>query len=310
MRIGIDLGGTNIAVGLVNDNMEIVRRDKRKTLADRGTAAIVKDMAELCLSLCESEGMKLSDVKSVGIGSPGSIDTKNGIVVFAANLGFRYTKLAGLLSEQIGVPVLLGNDANVAALGEFYAGAGKNYESMIMVTLGTGVGGGIIFNGKIFEGFNGMAGEVGHMATHSGGWKCTCGRTGCWEAYASATGLIRMTKESMDEHPESSMHTVTGGTVNGRTAFLSGRAGDAAGLEVIDRYLNAVACGAANLINLFQPEALCIGGGISGEGDYIIERLNPMILAESFDVGENRCQLCLATLGNDAGIIGAALLGL
>jgi glucokinase len=318
MRIGIDLGGTNIAAGLIDGTFAIIAKDSVKT--PDGADAIAGAMDALARSLCKNAGIPLEELESAGIGSPGAIDSAAGVVVYSNNLGFRGVPLASMLSKKLGVPVKIGNDANAAALGEAKAGAGRPagvnggygtmVDSMVMVTLGTGVGGGIIIGGKIYDGFNGMAGEVGHTVIVKDGEGCTCGRKGCWEAYASATGLIRMTKAAMARHPDSIMHEITRekGKVSGRTAFLAARRGDAAGEEVVGEYLSFAASGIANLINLFQPAVLCIGGGISNEGPYIIDRLLPLLEPECYDVGERKTVLRLAELGNDAGVIGAALL--
>ncbi|MCL2003745.1 MAG: ROK family protein [Oscillospiraceae bacterium] len=306
MRIGIDLGGTNIAAGLVDVSCAIIAKDSVRTPA--GADAIVSAMADLTRSLCQKAGVET--IESAGVGSPGSIDASAGVVVFSNNLHFRNVPLADMLSERLGVLVKIGNDANAAALGEARAGAAKGRESMILVTLGTGVGGGIIIGGEIYDGFNGMAGEVGHTVIVKDGALCTCGRKGCWEAYTSATGLIRMTKEAMERAPDSLMHKITRdmGKVSGRTAFAAERRGDAAAGAVVSAYLSYTACGLANLINLFQPAVLCLGGGIANEGQTLIERLEPLLEPECFDVGERKTVLRLAELGNDAGIIGAALL--
>lgn len=312
MRIGIDLGGTNIAAGLVDDSYNIVLKNSVKTPG--GADAIAGAMDGLARSLCQQAGVALTEIKSAGIGSPGSIDAKAGVVVYSNNLHFDNVPLASLLSEKLGIPVRLGNDANAAALGEFHAGAGRGTEavsSMILITLGTGVGGGIILGGKIYDGSNGIAGEVGHMVVVKGGAACTCGRLGCWEAYASATGLIRMTKEAIGLHPDSLMNGIAqdNGKVSGRTAFLAAARGDRAGGDVVTEYLSYVAAGTANLINLFQPAVLCYGGGVANEGQAIIDALLPMIDAELYGGGGNPpTRICLAELGNDAGIIGAALL--
>lgn len=308
MRIGIDLGGTNIAAGIVDKDMNITVRGSVKT--PRGAETIVAEMEVLVRSLAEQAGIRFQDIDSVGIGSPGAIDQRAGVVVYSNNLDFRHVPLAAMLAEKTGCPVRIGNDANVAALGEFHAGAGRDYESMILITLGTGVGGGIIIDGKIYDGFNGMGGEVGHAVIVKDGEPCTCGRKGCWEAYASATGLVRITKAAIERHPESMMKAIAeeAGKVSGRTAFLAARKGDAAGDAVVEEYLSYVACGAANLINLFQPEVLCIGGGVSGEGPYLTDRIQPLLVPELYDVGDRKTRLCLAQLGNDAGIVGAAML--
>jgi glucokinase len=310
MRIGIDLGGTNIAAGLVDENCAIVIKDSVKTPG--GAEAVTEAMDGLARLLCGRAGVKTEEIESAGIGSPGSIDSSAGVVVYSNNLAFDNVPLVSMLEKKLGIPVRIGNDANAAALGEAYAGAGRQAgASMMMITLGTGVGGGIILDGKIYEGSNGIAGEVGHMVIIKDGALCTCGRKGCWEAYASATGLIRLTKEAMERDAGSVMHDITRekGRISGRTAFLAARQGDKSGDAVVEEYLSFVASGMVNLINLFQPAVMCVGGGIANEGEFIIDRLLPLIDAELYGGGgDPRTKICLAQLGNDAGIIGAALL--
>jgi glucokinase len=311
MRIGIDLGGTNIAAGLVDGSFAIIAKESVKT--PKGADAVAAAMDELARSLCGKSGVDLSAVESAGIGSPGSIDSGAGMVVFSNNLDFHNVPLASMLEGKLGIPVRIGNDANAAALGEAHAGAGRliNGGSMLMITLGTGVGGGLILDGKIYDGANGIACEVGHMVIVRDGEPCTCGRNGCWESYASATGLIRLTKAAMERHPESLMHGISRekGKISGRTAFLAAKQGDKAGDGVVGEYLSYAACGLANLINLFQPAVVCVGGGISNEGQAMIDRLIPLVDPELYSGGgDPKARICLAELGNDAGIIGAALL--
>ena len=316
-RIGIDLGGTNIAAGLVNEKYEILAQESTPTKAGRPGEEIVSDMAALCLRLCEKAGVSEAEVESLGIASPGVVDDKLGEVIVAYNLGFFHFPIIPLLKEKLNISTMhIANDANAAAWGEAIAGAGKGSSSSIMVTLGTGVGGGIILDNKLLTGFNEGAGELGHMVIQAGGRPCTCGRHGCWETYSSATGLIRMTKEKMEACEKEGRKTLMAdiaaerGKVNGRTAFDAKRRGDAAADEVIDEYINYLACGIANLINAFQPEVISIGGGISNEGQYLIDLLTPIVRREAFGSGQiPETELRIAQLRNNAGIIGAALLG-
>jgi glucokinase len=223
-----------------------------------------------------------------------------------------------LLRERLGdVPVFVDNDANAAALGEAVAGAAKGASSSVMITLGTGVGGGIIIDNKVYSGFNGAGGELGHIVIVKDGEQCSCGRRGCWEAYSSATALIRMTQQKLDECAASGRKTAMAdlvakkGRVTGRTAFDSMRMGDEAAKEVVDSYLGYLACGLTNMINIFQPEILSIGGGVSGEGQSLIDALLPTIRKECYGGGTVKpTEIRIAQLGNDAGIIGAAVLGL
>lgn len=317
-RIGIDLGGTNIAVGIVNEKFEIVAQDSTPTLVGRPSEQIVDDIAMLCKRLCETLGIKDSDVDSLGIASPGIVDDETGNVIYANNLGFRHFPILPMLRERLAIKEMhIENDANAAAWGEAVAGAAKGSKSSVMITLGTGVGGGIIDSGKVFKGFNSAAGELGHIVIEVDGRPCTCGRRGCWEAYSSATGLINMTKEKLAECEASGRATsmteqvVQKGKVNGRTAFDGLRAGDEAAKEVVDTYIKYLASGIASMINIFQPEVLSIGGGISNEGQYLLDLLIPEVRKQTYGNGlVPSTDIRIAQLRNDAGIIGAAVLGL
>lgn len=312
-NIGIDLGGTNIAAGLVDENHRIIRKETCDTKADRHADEIVKDMAALCEKLCEDEGIAVSEIGTVGIATPGTANRDTGVVIYANNLPFRDYPISEKLSALFPVNnVMIANDADAAALGEAVAGAGKGEKDFIMITLGTGVGGGIIIENKLYSGFNFAGGELGHMVIVHGGRPCTCGRKGCWEAYSSATGLINMTKEKMLECRDSAMWTEVGGDiekVNGCTSFDCMRKGDAAAKEVVDMYLEYLATGTANIINIFQPSVLAFGGGISNERENLLTPLRALIDRETYGSNnENKTQLKIAELRNDAGIIGAAAL--
>lgn len=314
--LGVDLGGTNIAIGLVDENLNIVLKDKVPTLASRPTGEIMDDMAALCRSLVERAGVSFDEVEAAGIAAPGSVDPENGIVRYSNNIEMMDYPMADELKKRIPIKkVFLENDANAAALAEAKAGAGKGYSDLIMITLGTGVGGGIVIGGKLYSGFNYCGAELGHTVIEFGGRPCTCGRRGCFEAYSSATGLINMTKEKMTEKTDSLMWKLTDGNINkvsGRTAFQAARKGDTAGAEVVDMYTKYLACGLANMINIFQPEVLCIGGGVCGEGDYLLKPLVELVRKEEYgsENQTNFSKIKMAELGNDAGIIGAAALGL
>ena len=316
-RIGIDLGGTNIAAGLVNEKFEIIAKESTPTLVGRPSEEIVADIAMLCKNLCTAAGISQADVTSVGIASPGIVDDESGMVIYANNLGFRHFPIIPLLREQLEIKEFhIENDANAAAWGEAIAGAAKGSKSSVMITLGTGVGGGIIADGKVFKGFNSAAGELGHIVIEVDGVACSCGRKGCWEAYSSATGLIRMTREKLEECAAQGRVTKmtelveAKGKINGRTAFDGKRLGDEAACEVVDQYIKYLASGLASMINIFQPEVLSIGGGISNEKDNLLKPLIPLVQAETCGAGVDKCpEIRIATLGNEAGIIGAALLG-
>ncbi len=318
-RIGIDLGGTNIAAGIVNEQYKIIAKDSVPTLSERPGEEIAADIAALCKKLCTDSGIAEADVASVGIASPGIVDDETGEIIYANNLsGFRHFPLVPTLKKLLTVPEIhIENDANAAAWGEAVAGAAKGSKSSVMITLGTGVGGGIIDHGKVFKGFNSAAGELGHIVIAVDGRPCSCGRRGCWEAYSSATGLINMTREKLEECEKTGRKTVmtelvaAAGKVNGRTAFDGMRKGDAAAKEVVDEYIKYLASGLASMINIFQPEVLSIGGGISNEGQTLLDLVEPLVRKEQYGTGLiPNPTLRIATLRNDAGIIGAAVLGL
>ena len=308
--IGIDLGGTNIAAGLVSEEKKLIAKKSIPTLPQRGADEIIRDMAQLALSLLSENGLTESDAAAIGIGAPGTVDRENGVIVYCNNLPFYHTGLREAFAAYTRIPVFCANDADAAALGEIHAGAAAGCSSAVMITLGTGVGGGIIIDRHIVSGFNGAGGELGHMVIVHGGVPCSCGRRGCWEAYSSATGLIRMTKEAMEKHPDSTLWTLapTLEAVDGKTAFDAMRAGDAAAKKVVDEYASLLAAGLVNVINIFQPEVLLLGGGIANQGQLLIDLLMPHIIRERYSRDVPQTQIRPAVLGNDAGIIGAAML--
>lgn len=314
MYVGIDLGGTGIKAGLVDDNYKILHTASVPTGAQRHYSEIIKDMAQLAIRVTKEAGFDIKkDVKSVGIGSPGTCDSKNGILVYANNLNFENVPMREEMNKYIDLPIYIGNDANVAALGEFMVLNDKNVEHMVAITLGTGVGGGVIVGKKIYDGFNGAAAEIGHFQVQMyGGEPCTCGRTGCWEAYGSVTALIRETKRAIETNPDCDMAkdaAENGGHINGKTAFDWAKKGDAVALQVVDGYIHAVAEGLVSVINIFQPEVLVIGGAISKEGDYLLNPIKAIIEKARYSRNIPQADIRIAKLGNDAGIVGAALLG-
>lgn len=309
--IGIDLGGTNIVAGVVNEKYEIIAKAKTPTNRPRPVEDICADMARVALEAVALAGLTIDDIQSVGVGSPGTVNSDTGVIEYANNLDFNDAPVASLIRKVIDKPVYCENDANAAAYGEFVAGSAKGANNAVCITLGTGVGGGIIIDGKIYSGFNFAGAELGHMVVEVDGPKCTCGRHGCFEVYSSATGLIRMTKEAMDANPDSKMHEMMGDHVSGRLAFNAMRAGDDAAKSVVDKYIKYLAAGIANTINIFQPEILCIGGGVCNEGDALLIPLKEAVDKEIYTRnGAKKTEIVIASLGNDAGIIGAAFLGL
>lgn len=312
MYIGIDLGGTNIAVGIVDKKGNILHKDSVSTRASRHYSEIIRDMAELSLKIVADAKVHIEDIESVGIGSPGTPDNDRGLLVYSNNINFYNAPIRQEMQRYINLPVYIDNDANCAALAEAIAGGAKDVNDSITITLGTGIGSGIIINKKIYSGFNFAGGELGHTVIQINGEPCTCGRKGCWESYASATALIRQTKEAAKENPESLLYKMINGDmdkVGGKTAFDAAKAGDPIGQKVVDNYISYLAIGITNVINIFQPEVLLIGGGICKEGDYLLNPLREQVAREVYSRDVAQTQIKTAQLGNDAGIIGAAMLG-
>ena len=309
--IGIDLGGTNIAVGIVNKNGDITAKKSVKTGAQRPFTEIIKDMAECALSLMKDNHIPLDEIEKIGIATPGTINTEKGVLVYANNFkDGENVPMADLLRKYIDKPVYLGNDANVAALGEVISGAAKGAKNAVMITLGTGVGGGIVINGEIYEGNYSAGGELGHIMLIQDGQQCSCGRKGCWEAYASATALIRQTRHAMIDNPDSLMNVIsTLDNVDGKTAFDAAKKGDKAAQKVVDDYIRYIAEGLVDITNIFRPEIIIIGGGICHEGEYILTPIREYLGKYAYAGSRLPEQkITTAALGNDAGIIGAAFL--
>jgi len=308
--LGIDLGGTNVAAGVVSENGQIIARGGCPT--PRGEEAVCDAIAEASRQALEGAHCDVEDLASIGIGSPGVIDPERGVVVYWSNLDFKDVPLAALVQQRLGRAVLMENDANTAALGEYAAGAGRGASSMVAITLGTGIGGGAVLGGKLYTGFNYAGLEVGHMVVDaSAGAVCTCGRRGCFEVLASATALVRQTRHAMEEHPESLLWKLAPSLdkVEGKIVFQALAQGDATAQNLVDKYVQYLGCGVTNLVNIFQPEVLCIGGGISLAGDTLLSPLRALVNQEEYTRNSpRRTRLALAQLGNDAGIIGAALL--
>ena len=312
--IGIDLGGTNIAFGIVDESFKIVKKGSTPTLVNRDPELIIADMGKLCLELLAETGIGLEEVVCAGIAAPGSVNPRTGIIEYANNLPFLRFPIADTLRKYLPVrEVYLENDANAAALGEAVGGAAKGKRLSVMITLGTGVGGGVIIDGKIYSGFNYAGAELGHTVIEYNGRQCSCGRKGCFEAYASATALVSMTKEKLAACKDTLMWEMCGNDINkadARIAFAAMKKGDRAGKEVVDMYISYLACGITNMINIFQPEVLLIGGGVCNEKDYLLKPLTEIVNADQYTRNQAvKTEIKIAALGNDAGIVGAAALG-
>lgn len=309
--IGIDLGGTNIAGGLVDESHVIVTKKSVKTRAPRPVEEIAADICTLCRDLCRQGGITMDEVSFVGVASPGII--RKDTVEVASNLGFKKAPLGRLISEELQKPTFLQNDANIAAYAEAMLGSGKDYNSVILVTLGTGVGGGIILNQKIYDGFNGAGAEIGHIIIEAGGVPCGCGNNGCFEAYCSASALIRETKKAMKKDRYSLMWSLVNNDIertSGKTAFDAMRKGDETATLVVNGFIHYLAVGITSIIALLQPELVAIGGGLSKEGDYILKPLLKELDAMSLLKNDPMTtKVTMAQFENDAGILGASLLG-
>lgn len=309
--LGIDIGGTNIACGIVNDNCEIIARSKVKTNAPRPYGEILADIIRGAKLACEEAGISPSELDSVGIGCPGTCNQDTGAVEYSNNLGFVNVPLRPDVEKALGVKTFLGNDADAAAYGEYCAGAAKGAENAVVITLGTGVGSGIIIGGKIYSGSNFAGGEIGHTVISVDGRPCTCGRKGCFEAYSSATGLVNITRDYAEKYPASLMAKVIkqDGRISARTAYAAMKQGDEAGRIVTDEYVKYLAVGIANVINIFQPDVLCIGGGVCNEGDTLLVPLKNAVKEQVYSKNSAKnTEIVICSLGNDAGIIGAAML--
>ena len=316
--VGIDLGGTNIAVGLCDENLTIIDKASVPTLPNRDGCEIVEDMARLTAEIVKRNGLTLEDITGVGIVAPGSTDTELGVVEYANNLPFRDFPLVEIFKKHLPVKkVAVANDADAAALGEALAGAAKGAKSLVMITIGTGIGGGVIINGKILDsGVNSAVAELGHTVIHIGGRQCSCGRRGCWEAYSSATALTDMTREKMTELELKGIPSLlfdeakSEGRVSAKTAFAAMKRGDKHAAKLVDDYIYYLAAGITNVINIFQPEILSIGGGVCNEREYLTRPLIEIVEREQYARDSKRkTKIVTATLGNDAGIVGAAGLG-
>ena len=310
-NIGIDLGGTSIKVGVVDENGKILLKNSKPTGVERGHEAVIHDMAQLTIETINESGIPMDEIESIGIGIPGIFDIKRNIVPFCTNLFWHEVPLVQLMKKEIDKPIYVGNDASVAGLGETFCGSIQGVQDSVFVTLGTGVGGGVVLGGKLFTGAHGVGTEIGHMIIALDGEMCTCGNAGCWERYASATALIRMGTEAMRLYPDCLISTradMKEEHVDAKLVIDCAREGDVIAKRVFDEYVRCLCVGFVNIINTFDPEVILLGGGVSNAGQILIdairEQLPPMVFCKKMPYA----RIELATLGSDAGIIGAAML--
>ena len=310
--IGLDVGGTTFKAGVVTEDGRIVHKDAMPTGIERPYQEIIADMAALCKKVAADAGIEMSEIKSIGVGVPGLFDNKTGMIPLCTNLGWHDIPFVAEMKKHLDTPVYGDNDATVAGLAESVAGVSAGIKDSVFLTLGTGVGGGIIIDGKPYSGAHGCGSEIGHMMIKMGGEKCTCGNYGCFERYASATAIIREARKAVAEHPESSMMAACGGDpekLNAKIVIDAARAGDEAAKAVFGGYVQALAVGIINIINMLDPEVIVLGGGVSAAGEFLLnavrEAVKPMVFFKTMPYA----RIELAQLGNDAGIIGAAMLG-
>ena len=310
--VGIDLGGTNIKAGVVDSDGNLLNKLSIKTHAERDEKEIIHDMGKLAVDVIKDLGKEISDIEAIGIGSPGTPDNEEGLLVYSANLPFNNSPMRKLIRDVVDLPVYIDNDANCAAMAEAVAGAAKGTGDSVNITLGTGVGAGVIINGRIYSGFNQAGSEFGHTVLVSGGLQCKCGRRGCFEQYASASALARMTKEAAEKNPDSILKDLIAkeGGSNAKIAFDAMREGDKTAAELIESYTDYLADGLANVINTFMPEVLVVGGGVCNEGDPLLIPMREKTMSRPyFGPGVKKTEIRLAEMGNDAGIVGAAMMG-
>ena len=306
---GVDIGGKNTKMGIVDDFGNVISSMTYKTQKERGYDAILLEMISNINSLCMEGGFDIKELSGIGVGVPGIVNSRAGLVMSCANLNWKGVDLAGDVKNLTGKECKVCNDANCAALGEQRFGSGKNFKNLVFITLGTGVGAGIIIDGKLFEGLGCAGAEAGHMGIEIGGDKCNCGNKGCWEEYISAKAFIEQTAVAIKENPNSMLASICKDGISGKSAFIAAREGDSVAKNVVEKYINYVTYGLINLTNILHPQAFVLGGGIANEGPELIlpvkNMLNKYIDYNGF---YPYVDVVSASLGNDAGYMGAAAL--
>ena len=312
LYIGVDVGGMSIKAGLVDEEGNILYKHSCPTGVKRGYVAVIRDIAQLGLATVAKSGHSMVEVKAIGIGIPGIMDQHTGIVPFCTNLAWHDVPILEEMKQYTDLPVYVDNDATVAGLAESVKGVSAGTKDSVFVTLGTGVGGGIIINGKPFSGAHGVASEIGHMVTVAGGLPCTCGKRGCWERYASATALIRAGRVLCAEKPGCPLMQAVDGDIRTLTAkdvIDLAMDGDADCVKIFDDYIYHLVVGLTNLINVYDPEVIVLGGGVSHSGEFLLNAVRALLPKYVFFKSMPYAKVELAQLTNDAGIIGAAMLG-
>lgn len=307
---GIDLGGTNVKAGVVTSEGRLLAKDSRPTRADEGLEAVLEMMTESVRAAVNASGVDRAEVQAVGIGAPGPMNWQTGVVYSPPNLpGWDNVPLAGLMKERLGAPVFVDNDANVACFGEFWQGAGRDVDSMVLLTLGTGVGGGIVVMGKLLRGPDGTAAEIGHLCVKRNGRQCNCGAKGCLEQYASVTGMLKTAVKGINEGHDTILTDLCGGDLDQLTGKMISEAierGDGFAAWVMEETGVWLGTSIGSLVNLLNPEMVVLGGGMIAAGDVLFQPIRETAANQSFDVPGQRAEIIPAQLGNDAGTIGAA----
>ncbi|MBZ9685129.1 ROK family protein [Clostridium estertheticum] len=311
MRIGIDLGGTNIVVGIVTNEGNIITKKSTPTLASRTALVVIEDMVSLIYKTLEVSGISMEDIELIGIGVPGLVEYNSGIIKQCVNLGWENVDICKILKEKTGKRILIENDANAAAGGEYLFGTMKNHFNSVFLTLGTGVGGGIILNGKLYRGKNGAAAEIGHMIVGENFYNCACGNNGCFETFTSATGIIKYAKKLINENPQDTLILKKANgldEIDAKIIFDCAKQGDKLANLVVERFVKYFSIGICNILNILDVTMIGIGGGVSAAGEFFMELLLSDIKKHKLFKEIPVCYIKIATLGNDAGIIGAAML--
>ena len=311
--IGFDVGGTGVQVGVVNELGEILCKGNMVTRTDIPVEAQIKAMADCALETLDRSGYTLDEVKSLGAGLPGVVDPRTGHIAFCPNLDWKDVDFAGEMRKYIDKPVFMDNDATVAGLAENVAGVSAGAHSSVFLTLGTGVGGGIVIGGKVWSGAHGVGSEIGHMVIELDGERCNCGNRGCLERYCSATAIILAARAAVGEYPDSAIMTKCEGDpmkINAKVVFDAAKEGDELGMKLFNDYVKALAHGIVNIIHFLDPEVIALGGGVSKAGDFLLDALRREVAKLVMYKTMPYARIELARLGPDAGIIGAAMLGL
>ncbi|MCR4707976.1 MAG: ROK family protein [Clostridiales bacterium] len=310
--IGVDVGGTSVKAGVVDDSGQILSKGSTPTLAERSYEWVIRDIADLCFRVAKRAEVQMEEIEAIGVGVPGICDMKTGVIPFCTNLGWHEVPFVAELQKHIQKPVYVDNDATVAGLAESIAGVSAGTSSSVFITLGTGVGGGIIINGRPYSGAHGVGSEIGHMILKMDGEPCTCGNYGCFERYASATAIIREARKALKSNPDSLMMEACGGdpeTINAKIVIDCAKQEDETAQRVFSDYVRSLALGIVSIINCIDPEVIVLGGGVSAAGEYLLDAVREAIKPHVFFKTMPYADVRLAKLGSDAGIIGAALLG-